>query len=50
MITPCIKFCKVDPKTQICQGCQRTLNEIANWVHYTDSQRQKIMDQLKLRQ
>jgi predicted Fe-S protein YdhL (DUF1289 family) len=50
MITPCVNLCTVDPATKICQGCRRTLDEIASWIHLTDNQRQEIVNQLKFRQ
>jgi predicted Fe-S protein YdhL (DUF1289 family) len=49
MITPCLQQCRVDPITKVCQGCQRTLDEIANWIYFTDIQRQAIMERLLTR-
>jgi uncharacterized protein len=49
MITPCIEKCNVDPVTKVCQGCLRTLDEIANWITYTDNQRWEIIEQLESR-
>jgi len=49
MITPCVNLCTVNPATKICQGCKRTLDEIASWIHLTDNQRQEIVNQLKFR-
>ena len=49
MITPCINVCKIAPDTFTCIGCFRTLQEISDWSHLTDEQRQAIMDNLKER-
>jgi uncharacterized protein len=49
MITPCIKVCKIASDTLICIGCFRTLQEISDWSHLTDTQRQTIMNQIKKR-
>lgn len=49
MITPCIQICKIKPDTKLCEGCKRTLEEIANWSNYNDDQRRLIMEQLKNR-
>jgi hypothetical protein len=29
--TPCIAVCMMDPRTNLCFGCGRTLPEIARW-------------------
>jgi predicted Fe-S protein YdhL (DUF1289 family) len=29
--SPCIEVCRVDPDTKLCEGCLRTLDEIAAW-------------------
>ncbi|UXY15070.1 DUF1289 domain-containing protein [Chitiniphilus purpureus] len=29
--SPCIGVCTLDPATQTCRGCHRTLDEIAAW-------------------
>jgi uncharacterized protein len=47
--TPCIKICTVDPDTQVCVGCNRTLDEIAMWASYTHAERRSIMAALPLR-
>ena len=44
--TPCIKICTVDPDSGLCVGCNRTLDEIANWASYTHAERRTIMAQL----
>jgi predicted Fe-S protein YdhL (DUF1289 family) len=29
--SPCINVCKMDERTGLCIGCQRTIDEIAGW-------------------
>lgn len=29
--SPCVQICALDPVTDICTGCGRTLDEIAEW-------------------
>ena len=41
--TPCIKICVIDGESGLCLGCQRTLNEVANWGRLTDVERADIM-------
>jgi uncharacterized protein len=47
--SPCEKVCVVDPDTQVCVGCNRTLEEITNWTRYTHAERRAIMAALPLR-
>ena len=47
MESPCNKICKLEQG--ICIGCGRTIQEIVDWVKYTDEQRQKIMESLRER-
>ena len=47
--SPCISVCQMDPVTGWCIGCQRTLDEIRDWIISTPEQRQKILDAIALR-
>jgi len=47
--SPCTKVCTIDPRTKLCHGCGRTLNEIGGWMSLTDSERQRIMAELPQR-
>ena len=47
--SPCISVCQMDPVTGWCIGCQRTLDEIRDWIISTPEQRQKILDALPAR-
>ncbi|GAA5174650.1 hypothetical protein GCM10025771_04880 [Niveibacterium umoris] len=29
--SPCIGVCRIDPRNGLCEGCQRTLEEIGGW-------------------
>lgn len=49
MITPCISICVIDPETELCEGCGRTLDEISNWSRMTADQRNAVMAELKAR-
>lgn len=46
ILTPCIRVCAVD-ETGVCTGCKRTLEEIKNWLHYTDAERTIICKRLE---
>ncbi|WP_244560193.1 MULTISPECIES: DUF1289 domain-containing protein [unclassified Bosea (in: a-proteobacteria)] len=41
--TPCIRVCVIDPVSQLCEGCGRTLTEIAQWAGLSEAQRLAIM-------
>ncbi len=47
--TPCIAVCFIDPRTDLCAGCGRTLPEIAKWHRIESSERLAIMATLSQR-
>lgn len=49
METPCIKVCVIDQTTKVCEGCARTLGEIARWSSMSDGERRRIMLELPAR-
>ncbi len=40
--SPCVQVCAMDPATQLCRGCFRTLEEIAGWPSYTEVQKAEV--------
>jgi predicted Fe-S protein YdhL (DUF1289 family) len=44
--TPCIKICVIDPVSKLCEGCGRTLQEIAQWGRISEAERLAIMARL----
>ena len=49
MDSPCIKVCAIDPGTDLCTGCGRTLAEIARWSQLGGAERRRIMAELPAR-
>ena len=47
--TPCIAVCMMDPKTNLCFGCGRTLPEIARWHRMDSAERLAVMAGLPAR-
>lgn len=47
--TPCIAVCFIDPKTDLCLGCGRTLPEIARWSRMDSTERIALMATLPKR-
>ena len=44
--SPCLGICNIDfDATDICQGCGRSINEIANWSVYTDEDKIVVNEQ-----
>ena len=43
IVSPCIRVCCVSPKTGFCEGCFRTLKEIATWGRMTAEERATVM-------
>ena len=41
--TPCIAVCLMDPRTNLCFGCGRTLPEIARWPKMESAERHALM-------
>lgn len=41
-LTPCIGICRLD-EDGLCQGCRRTLDEIARWGTMSDAERLRCM-------
>ncbi|MBK7662977.1 MAG: DUF1289 domain-containing protein [Sterolibacteriaceae bacterium] len=44
--SPCINVCKMNKRSGLCEGCLRTLDEIAMWGQASDPQKLVILAQL----
>ena len=44
--SPCISVCRMDAASGLCQGCFRTLDEIAAWGLAADADKRAIWAQL----
>ncbi|NTV11229.1 MAG: DUF1289 domain-containing protein [Zoogloea sp.] len=44
--SPCISLCRMNPATGYCEGCLRSLEEIAGWSRATDEQKRAILRQV----
>ena len=47
--SPCVNVCRMDPKTELCEGCLRTLDEIALWSQLDDGTRREVWQLIELR-
>ena len=48
--SPCIDVCKMNGDTGYCEGCLRTIGEIAGWSTYSDCQKRAVLERLPARQ
>jgi hypothetical protein len=47
--SPCINVCRMDTATGWCEGCQRTLQEIAVWSGMADADKRAVWQALPAR-
>ena len=47
--SPCSNVCRIDPRTGWCDGCLRTLDEIAAWATMSDDDKRAVWDALARR-
>ncbi len=40
--SPCISVCRIDPESALCEGCLRTLDEIAAWSAMDDAGKRDV--------
>jgi predicted Fe-S protein YdhL (DUF1289 family) len=49
IVSPCTLVCTLDPRSGLCLGCARTIEEIALWSRYSDEERRTVMAALPVR-
>ena len=47
--TPCVQICAIDPASDLCNGCGRSLAEITHWYGMSNDERSRIMAELPAR-
>ena len=47
--SPCTKVCEIAPRSGLCRGCARTIDEIAGWASASDGEKRRILDELPKR-
>lgn len=47
ILSPCQRICKLDPTTDQCTVCGRTMVQIKDWSSYSDDQRKDIIVSIK---
>lgn len=44
--SPCIDVCRIDARTGWCEGCSRTIEEIAQWAALDDHAKREVWQRL----
>ncbi|HTQ75034.1 MAG TPA: DUF1289 domain-containing protein [Burkholderiales bacterium] len=44
--SPCINVCRMNPGTGLCEGCLRTLDEIASWSAMSAQEKRAVLARL----
>ncbi|MBS1303554.1 DUF1289 domain-containing protein [Loktanella sp. SALINAS62] len=47
--SPCTKVCVIEPRSRLCTGCLRSIDEIGSWSSMTPDVRRAIMEELPSR-
>jgi len=47
--SPCINVCRMDAASGYCEGCRRSLDEIASWSSYTAAEKRAVLALLPAR-
>ena len=45
--SPCVGICNMSLEGNFCKGCGRSIDQIANWLVYTDKQKNEIIKNIK---
>ena len=47
--SPCVEVCRMDAASGYCEGCRRSLAEIASWSEYTPAEKRAVLALLPAR-
>ena len=47
--SPCVNVCRMNAQAQLCEGCQRTIGEIAAWATLDEAAKRSIWESLRRR-
>ncbi len=47
--SPCVALCRIGPGAPWCEGCRRTLDEIAAWSTLDDAGRRAVLARVEAR-
>ena len=44
--SPCVSICRMNPVSELCEGCFRTLDEIALWGRMEEGSKREVWKQI----
>jgi predicted Fe-S protein YdhL (DUF1289 family) len=47
--SPCVNVCRMNPDSALCEGCYRTLDEIAAWSAMSPEDKRAVLAKLPAR-
>lgn len=47
--SPCVNICRMDAATGLCEGCRRTIDEIAAWGSLDDDGKRAVWRRIEAR-
>ncbi|MCU0896935.1 MAG: DUF1289 domain-containing protein [Burkholderiales bacterium] len=47
--SPCVNVCRMNPRTGYCEGCQRSIDEIAGWSQFSADEKRAVIARLAAR-
>ncbi|HEY4801887.1 MAG TPA: DUF1289 domain-containing protein [Paraburkholderia sp.] len=47
--SPCINICRMQEASGLCEGCLRTIDEIASWSTFDDAAKRAVWDAIETR-
>ena len=47
--SPCVSVCRMDVASGLCEGCLRTIDEIAHWGLFDDDEKRAVIAALPAR-
>ncbi|WP_321907500.1 MULTISPECIES: DUF1289 domain-containing protein [unclassified Paraburkholderia] len=47
--SPCINICRMDERSGLCEGCLRTIDEIASWSTLDEAAKRAVWDAIDAR-
>ncbi len=49
VVSPCVSVCRIGVVVPLCEGCLRTLPEIAAWSRMPDAEKRIVWQRIELR-
>ncbi len=47
--SPCVSVCRINPDTELCEGCLRTIDEVAEWATMSNAERRAVLQAIEVR-